>query len=414
MTILAIFASLIFLYSLLSHRLESTIITGPMIFTAAGILLFFLLPDQFGEKFHVKPVLQLMEIALAVVLFTDGTRIRIADLIGIASLPGRLLVIGMPLIILAGTIAAALLLTDLTVWEAGILGAILAPTDAGLGHAVMSSKRVPVRIRQTLNVEAGLNDGLALPFLMLFIALAPVDQPLADRSWIIYFLQEVGLGILFGMLFGWIGGWLMGQASKRQWMSASMQQLALLAFAIMAWVVIDVSPGNSFIGVFVLGLMSKNGFESAGEQMVEFSEVWGQLLNLFVFAVFGTLLGPILGNFSALAGLYAILSLTIVRMIPVGISVIGARLHRSTVLFMGWFGPRGLASIVLGLIYLKEEANLAGEELISLVVSATVLLSVFAHGISAAPAINVYANQVEKMDAEVPERQDAVTIQVRH
>ena len=414
MTIIAILAALIFLYSLLSHRLERTILTGPMIFTTAGILLYFIMPDQFAEVPKVKPVLQLMEIALAVVLFTDGTRIKVRELIGSATLPGRLLVIGMPLIILAGSIAAALTFTELTIWEAAILGAILAPTDAGLGHAVMSSKRVPQRIRQALNVEAGLNDGLAIPFLMLFIALARVDQPLTDRSWIVYLLQEVGLGILLGLLFGWIAGWLMGQASKRHWMSDGMQQLALLALAILAWVVIDFSPGNGFIGVFVAGLVIKNGFGDAGEQMVEFSEAWGQLLNLFVFAVFGTLVGPVLGNMGVLAGLYAVLSLTIVRMLPVGISFIGARLQRSTVFFMGWFGPRGLASIVLGLIFLKEEANLAGEALITLIVMATVLLSVFAHGISAAPSINLYAKQVEHMEADSPERQEPVQMPIRH
>jgi NhaP-type Na+/H+ or K+/H+ antiporter len=414
MTVLAILAALIFLYSLISHRLERTIITGPMIFTAAGILLFFALPAQFEGIIEVKSILLFMEIALAVVLFTDGTRIRIADLIGSATLPGRLLVIGMPLIILAGTILAALVFTDLSIWEAAILGAILAPTDASLGHAVMSSKRVPMRIRQALNVEAGLNDGLAIPFLMLFIALARVDQPLSDRSWIVYLLQEVGLGILYGFLFGWIGGWLMGQSNKSKWMSAAMQQLALISIAILSWTIIEVSAGNSFIGVFIVGLVIKNGFESAGEQMVEFSEVWGQLLNLFVFAVFGTLVGPILGSIGALAGLYALLSLTVVRMLPIGISLIGARLHRSTVLFMGWFGPRGLASIVLGLIFLKEEANLTGETIIELVVIATVLLSVIAHGISATPAINVYAKQVEKMDADAPERQDAVKMPVRY
>ena len=150
MTIIAILAALIFLYSLLSHRLERTIITGPMIFTIAGILLYFAMPDQFGAIFDVKPILLLMEIALAVVLFTDGTRIKISELIGSATLPGRLLVIGMPLIILAGTTLAALMFTELSIWEAAILGAILAPTDAGLGHAVMSSKRVPMRIRQAV------------------------------------------------------------------------------------------------------------------------------------------------------------------------------------------------------------------------------------------------------------------------
>jgi NhaP-type Na+/H+ or K+/H+ antiporter len=319
----------------------------------------------------------------------------------------------MPLIILVGTITAVLMFTELSFWEAAILGAILAPTDASLGHAVMSSKRVPLRIRQALNVEAGLNDGLAIPFLMLFIALARVDQPLTDRSWIVYTLQQVGLGILFGLLFGWIGGWLMGQANKRHWMSAPLKQLALLSIAVLSWTIVEESPGNGFIAAFVVGLVIKNGYESAGEQMVEFSEVWGQLLNLVVFAVFGTLVGPLLGNIGALVSLYALLSLTIVRMLPVGISLIGAKLHRSTMLFMGWFGPRGLASIVLGLIYLKEEANLAGEELITLIVTATVLLSVFLHGISAAPAINLYAKQVENLDSEAPERQDTVEMPLR-
>jgi NhaP-type Na+/H+ or K+/H+ antiporter len=413
MAILATLAALIFVYSLLSHRLERTVVTGPMILTAAGIVMYLVSPEQLSEPFQVKPILRLMEIALAIVLFTDGTRIRVADLIGSAQLPGRLLFIGMPLIILAGTVVAVLLFTKLSIWEAAIVGAILAPTDASLGHAVMSSALVPQRVRQALNVEAGLNDGLAVPFLMLFIALARVDQPLTDRSWIVYLLQQVGLGILYGTLFGLIGGWLMGQASKRHWMSRSLQQLALLSIAVLAWAVIEVSPGNSFIGAFVVGLLIKRGYESAGAQMAEFSEVWGQLLNLFVFAVFGTLVGPVLGKLGVLAAGYALLSLTLVRMLPVGLSLIGARLHRSTVLFMGWFGPRGLASIVLGLIYLKEEANLPGEDLISLIVMATVLLSVFAHGISAAPLIQVYAKQVTGLPPDAPERQEAVHMPLR-
>jgi NhaP-type Na+/H+ or K+/H+ antiporter len=413
MTILAILAALIFLYSLLSHRLERTIITGPIIFAVAGILGYYFLPGQTSTAVDLKPVLLLAEIALAVILFTDGSRIRVSELLGSAQLPGRLLGIGMPLIIIAGTIVAALLFADLSIWEAAILGCILAPTDASLGHAIVSSKRVPQRIRQALNVEAGLNDGLAIPFLMLFIALSRVEQPLSDRSWIVYTLEQVGLGILFGALFGLAGGWLIGQANKRKWMSHSIQQLALLSMAVLTWAVIEVSAGNAFIGAFVAGLVLKVGYESAGERMVEFSEVWGQLLNLYVFAVFGTLVGPDLGHFGALVVLYAFLSLTLVRMLPVGVSLIGSRLHRSTVLFIGWFGPRGLASIVLGLIFLKEETNLAGEELISLLVSATVLLSVLIHGISAAPAIKVYASRVAEMDSDAPERQDTVRMPVR-
>ncbi len=190
MTILAIFAALVFLVSLISLRLERTIITTPIIFTTAGILVYFAMSDQLEASLSIKPVLAITELALALVLFTDGTRIRVTDLMGTAQIPGRLLIIGMPLIILVGTIAAALIFTDLTIWEAAILGTILTPTDAGLGHAVISSERVPVRIRQALNIEAGLNDGLAMPFLMLFLALARADQMLADRSWIIYLVRK--------------------------------------------------------------------------------------------------------------------------------------------------------------------------------------------------------------------------------
>jgi NhaP-type Na+/H+ or K+/H+ antiporter len=197
-------------------------------------------------------------------------------------------------------------------------------------------------------------------------------------------------------------------------MSAPLQQLALLAFAVLSWTIVEVSPGNGFISAFITGLVIKNGYESAGEHMAEFSEVWGQLLNLIVFALFGTMVGPVLVNINALAGLYAILSLTVVRILSVGIALFGAQLHRSTVLFMGWFGPRGLASIVLGLIFLKEEANLAGEPIIELVIMATVLLSVFAHGISAAPAINIYTKQVEGLDSDAPERQETVKLPLRY
>lgn len=413
MTILAIFALLVFVVSLISNRLERTIITAPMIFTTAGILLYFTMSDQLAAPLSIKPILTVTELALAIVLFTDGTRIRVADLIGTAELPGRLLIIGMPLIILAGTAVAAVMFTELSIWEAAILGTILAPTDAGLGHAVISSERIPVRIRQALNVEAGLNDGLAIPFLMLFLAFARTDQMIVEQSWFLYLLQEVGLGILFGFIFGWVGGWLMGQAQKRAWMLPGLQQLALLGIAVLSWTIIDISPGNGFIGIFVAGLVTKVGYEGAGEKMVGFSNVWGQLFNMFVFALFGTLVGPVLGSLGFIAGMYALLSLTIVRMLPVGLSLIGSRLHRSSVLFMGWFGPRGLASIVLGLIYIKEQANLPGEGIITLAIMATVLVSIFAHGISAAPLIKSYSRRVDQRAPDAPELQDVVSMPVR-
>lgn len=269
----------------------------------------------------------------------------------------------------------------------------------------MSSPRVPLRIRQALNVEAGLNDGLAVPFLMLFIGLARVDSPLQDRSWIGYALSQIGFGLLVGLVLGWVGGWLMGQAKRRRWSQEAFQQLCLLSLAVVAWYVADkIVGGNGFIAAFVAGLVVKIGFEDARERMGEFSAAWGQLLNLGVFFLFGTLAAPVLGEFGAMVVLYAVLSLTVIRMLPVAMALLGTRLKPATVLFLGWFGPQGLASVVLGLIFLKEKARLPGEPFIILAVTATVLLSVFAHGITAAPAIGLYARQVAAMAVDAPGR----------
>lgn len=188
----------------------------------------------------------------------------------------------------------------------------------------MSSPRVPLRIRQALNVEAGLNDGLAVPFLMLFIGLARVDSPLQDRSWIGYALSQIGFGLLVGLVLGWVGGWLMGQAKRRRWTQEAFQQLCLLSLAVVAWYVADkIVGGNGFIAAFVAGLVVKIGFEDARERMGEFSEAWGQLLNLGVFFLFGTLTAPALGEFGAMVVLYAVLSLTVIRMLPVAMALQG-------------------------------------------------------------------------------------------
>jgi NhaP-type Na+/H+ or K+/H+ antiporter len=269
---------------------------------------------------------------------------------------------------------------------------------------VINSPRVPARIRRALNVEAGLNDGLSLPFLMLFIALARVDGPLQQPSWIAYTLGQIGFGLAAGLALGWGGGWLLHQATRRGWMTETFQQLGLLALALMTWGAAEALGGNGFIAAFVGGLAVKLGFEKAGDTMIEFSEAWGQLLDYGVFFLFGLLAAVDLERIGGLVWLYALLSLTLIRMLPVAVALIGTRLRPATVLFLGWFGPRGLASIVLGLIFLKEEASLPGEPLIDLVVTATVLLSVFAHGISAAPGINLYARQVEQMEPDAPER----------
>src|SRR5215204_189535 len=381
---LMVLAAVVFAFGLVSRRLEGTVLTAPIVFVVAGAILgpAGLALVEFNLDDHT--VLLVGEIALAIVLFTDAARTDLSALRQNEALPLRLLGIGMPLTIALGTLVAALMLTDLTFWEAAIVGTVLAPTDAALGQAVVSNPRVPVRVRQALNIEAGLNDGLSVPFLALFLTLAVAEEELQPASyWIGFALEQVGLGILVGVGVGLAGGWLVSRASRRGWMLGSFRRLALLALALIAWALADQVGGNGFIAAFVGGLAVGPAVERVGEQLIYFTEAEGQLLNLSVFFIFGVLVIGLIQPLSWEAALFALLSLTLIRMLPVALSLIRTHLRSVSVLFAGWFGPRGLASIVLGLVVVGEAPLLAGRAEIELVVALTVLLSVLLHGVTA-------------------------------
>jgi NhaP-type Na+/H+ or K+/H+ antiporter len=411
---LAVLAAVVFAFGLVSRRLEGTVLTAPLLFVTVGIVVGTagLRLVEFELDDHT--VLLLAEIALAIVLFTDAASTNLSTLRENEGLPVRLLGIGMPLTIAMGTAVAALVLTDLTFWEAAIVGTVLAPTDAALGQAVVSNPRVPVRIRQALNVEAGLNDGLSVPFLALFLTLAVAEEELQPASyWIRFALEQIGLGALVGIGVGVLGGWLVSLVSKRRWMADSFQRLALLALALIAWALADLVGGNGFIAAFVGGLAVGPTVERVGEHLIRFTEAEGQLLNLSVFFIFGVLVIGTIQPLSWEVVLYALLSLALIRMLPVALSLIGTQLRSISVLFMGWFGPRGLASIVLGLIVVAEAPLLTGREVIEQVVALTVLLSVLLHGVTAAPLSAAYARRVEEIAADAPEKQGAVDVPTR-
>jgi len=410
MTPIAILILLVFLFTLVSKRIEKTILTAPMIFTLAGIGVYLALPNLAEREIHDENILLIAELTLALLLFTDATHIDLRKLLKETTLPLRLLGIGMPLTILAGTIAAVLCFRGLSIWEAALLAVILAPTDAGLGQVVVKSRLVPDSIRQALGVEAGLNDGLSMPFFSLFIALALAADSLWSGTWLIYTAEQIGFGLLAGILVGWVGGWLLGEAGKRDWIDEPLQQLGLLALALACYGSARLVGGNGFIAAFVGGLMVKRGFEDAHFHMADFSEAWGQLLNFTVFFIFGMISARVIPARESVMFLYAALSLTIVRMLPVGIAMAGTRLKAASVLFLGWFGPRGLASIVLGLIFLEREAHLDYQATIARAVATTVLVSIFAHGLTALPGMKWYARQIDGLDESAPELQDVVSV----
>lgn len=392
-----IFICLIFAFSLVSGRLEKTVVTAPIIFTLAGMLVVPLM-DPAGGHLHPGVFLTLAEIGLVLLLFTDASRTDLKILRDIRALPARLLSVGMLLTILLGALAAKLVFPQLSIWEAGILSAILAPTDAGLGQIIVNSPLVPMPVRQALNVEAGLNDGLSVPFLLFFIAMAAAGS--GDASFTRFLGEQLGLGLLVGAGIGLIGGWLIETVRRNGWMAESFLQLAVVALPVFCLLVSAPIGASMFIAAFAAGIAVQVPFKHAGKHSVEFTEEWGQILNLSVFFLFGLMFSRDRALFGVAPFFYAFLSLTIVRMLPVAIALAGTGLGKTTVTFMGWFGPRGLASIVLGLVYLEEEKHLPGEQVTRLAVMATVLLSIFAHGLTAVPGIRLHARLTGTPDGE--------------
>lgn len=391
--LLILFIGLLFAFSLVSGRLSKTVITGPILFTLAGMLASPAM-GTVSDRMGPSSFLTLSEIGLVLLLFTDASRTDLRILRDIRALPARLLSGGMLLTILLGALAAKLVFPQLSIWEAGILSAILAPTDAGLGQIIVNSPLVPMRVRQALNVEAGLNDGLSVPFLLFFIAMAAAGN--GEASFARFLGEQLGLGVLAGAAIGWGGGWLIHAARRSGWMEESFLQLAVVGLPVACLMVSGPLGASMFIAAFVAGLFVQVPFKDAGRHSVEFTEQWGQVLNLSVFFLFGLLVGRDHALFGVGPFVYAVLSLTVVRMLPVALSLAGCGLGNVTVAFMGWFGPRGLASIVLGLVYLEEEKHLPGEQITRLAVMATVLLSIFAHGLTAVPGIQWHARRCSR------------------
>lgn len=404
MEFIAAFIALVFLHSLVSRRLERTVLTAPVLFTTCGALMALSTNVLSELALERKDLLLIAELGLVTTLFTDASRVSPRMLKGETNLPVRLLSTGMLLTIALGMLGALLVFSNLTWLEAGILAAILAPTDAGLGQIIVSSPQVPRRIRQALNVEAGLNDGLSVPFMLFFIAFAQAHETGRGGAMLTRFLfEQLGYGTLVGLGIGLAGGCLLGLAKRREWMADSCAQLGVVALPFACVVVSEPVGASMFIAAFVAGLAAQAGFSEVGKHSVEFTEEWGQLFNNFVFFLFGLLVTRHWSQFGVAIILYSVLSLTVVRMLPVAIALRGTHLSKPTLLFMGWFGPRGLASIVLGLVYLEGETGLPGEATIRLAVMATVLLSIFAHGLSALPGIAAYARAIAPLGEVAPE-----------
>jgi NhaP-type Na+/H+ or K+/H+ antiporter len=302
------------------------------------------------------------------------------------------LAIGLPLTIAVGAVLAAGIFPHLNAAEALLLAVLLAPTDAALGQAVVTEPSLPSRIRQGLNVESGLNDGICVPLLLIALAAADVEDKTATSHHAIHIVvEEIGYGILGGVAAGLAVAAIVAVGSRRDLISGAWLQVIPIAGAGLAYGLAVGLGGSGFIAAFLAGAIFGAAVPGQSEEASRLNEEVGGVLGGVTFLIFGAvLLGPALGHVSWQIALYSLLSLTLVRMLPVAISMLGSGASWETVGFLGWFGPRGLASIVFAVISVQE-ANLSGAQTILLTAYLTIGISVIAHGISAAPLARRYA-----------------------
>jgi len=391
--LLILFALLIFAFGLVSRFAERNSVTGPMVFMTVGILGSSLVFGFLHATPDMGPVKLVAELALTLVLFIDATMIKRSQFSGDSRrIPIRLLLVGLPLTMILGTVVGIWMFDDVGLWAIVLMALILSPTDAALGQAVVKSEGVPAEIRQSISVESGLNDGIALPPILIAMALLGAEAGDHEGAWLGFVAKQVTLGPVVGLAVGWIGGMLMQKASDMGWTEETFQRLSALPIAILAFAFAESVEGNGFIAAFVAGLGFTRAItsEHVQHQVQEFGETEGMQLILVIFLIFGLAMVPAAVPHWGLPELaYALLSLTVLRMVPVAISLTGLKLDLPTIAFIGWFGPRGIAS-VLYLLMAVAAIGIEGHETIMSVIVLTITISVFAHGITATPLSNRY------------------------
>ncbi|KAA9134029.1 sodium:proton antiporter [Marinihelvus fidelis] len=382
---LAVIALFVFAYSLVAKRVEQSWVSGPMVFVTAGFLMGPAALGWFSGEESRHTLRFLADLTLALFLFNDSANANLRTLKRYYGLPARMLLIGLPGAVLLGFLAAFVMFDALSLYEAAALGAMLAATDAALGKAVVTNPAVPSRLREGLNVESGLNDGLCVPILLLFVGLEVGSEAHAGGGAVLHLLaEELGIGTLVGVSLAAVGVWLFRTCWDRGWMSSVWGQITSAALAIGCFSVAQSLGGSGYIAAFVGGMLFGHLAGEETHEVLHSSEGMAETLALLTWMLFGmAVVWQVIGQVTWEVFVYALLSLTVVRMLPVWLSLAGTGESNANKLFLGWFGPRGLASIVFAVMVL--DAGLPGAELMNLVVLCTVFLSLVAHGMTANP-----------------------------
>jgi len=398
---LALLAGFVLFYSMIAKGVERTWVSGPIVFTAFGLLIGPMGFDLLSFETERETLKTLAELTLALVLFTDAASADLGVLRRSARLPFRLLVIGLPLTILLGYLAGLMLTVKMSILEVALVATMLAPTDAALGKAVITNAAVPADVRQGLNVESGLNDGICVPILFIFLALAQDTGPGAV-PWshaLALVAEEIGIGLAVGVVLTVLAVKLLGYAGRHQWLTPTWLQIPVVALALTCFATAQSLGGSGFIASFAGGLLFGGLARQHKEMLLRAAEGTGDTFALITWVIFGSaVIGQALGYFSWRLLLYAVLSLTLIRMLPVFLSLTGSGLNTESKLFIGWFGPRGLASIVFGVIVVN--ADLPNSHAMAVVVVFTVILSILTHGLTANPWARAYGARVRREQSD--------------
>ena len=419
-SVVALLALLVLGWSVVSGVLARYDVTGPLVFAAAGYVVANPTWGPLTVDVDTASVHRIAEVTLALVLFSDASRVNVAELERDLAVPVRLLGIGLLLSVILGSVLAGWMLGGLPWALAGFVGASLAPTDAALSVAVINDERIPLRPRRALNVESGLNDGIATPIVVFMLAVASSQLGLVTESESFEAgtaLRELGGGVLVGLALGGVGAMLISAASRRHWVERGGRQLATLAIALAGFSVALTFDLNGFIAAFIAGV-AFGAFLDRGvadlASSTELPELGGELLALVVWFLFGAVLVPLaIEQLDWRTMLYALFSLTIVRMLPVALSLVGAGLDRPSVVFIAWFGPRGLASVVFALLAIEELGETLPEvDRAVATVVLTVALSVVLHGITARPGGRRYVELEQQPDGPVPRSRRSIAVPI--
>jgi NhaP-type Na+/H+ or K+/H+ antiporter len=397
LTILGI-SLIILIYGLFSKLLGKKNISGPMVFTAVGLILS---PIGIGKELidvDAQSIQIMAEVTLVLVLFSDASALHLSQLKANWKLPTRLLFVALPITIIFATLAGSLFFPNESIYYILLLALILAPTDAALGKVVVSDERIPSTVRNTINVESGLNDGIVFPILLTLLAMISSNTPEAQSGWIGYIIQQIFIGAIGGAFVGYIGAKLIQKAIDREWMEEQYTNLTPIALAFFAYYFAEHFGGNGYISAFFAGLLVGNTSLQLKHHIESFAESEGEFLIMISFLIFGLVFIPItIEYWSFKILIYALLSLTLFRMLPVALSFTKLNIDLATRVFYGWFGPRGIASILYILVAIhKLGGDITQHVDIFATASLTITLSIILHGLSAQPLAIIYSKYIKR------------------